>query len=313
MQLRKTTWVLAAVSALSMMMMACGGEGRTSLDCTADTDCLEKEICHPGAKVCVQTCTTSADCPDSAKTCDKLAGGGSSTVTSNVCQCASDQLCAKDERIADASALKCSTTYKACTGKTTTTPACTKDTDCNAGETCDTSSGTGTCKPSTTGQTCSGDGQSTCSYGQYCSSSKCAAPTAPTCENYNNFANKSDLGTSGPIIFNASFVSAATDTAFCTGSTTPKRVKVKVSAYSSTPFPATKDQLNGFFYVRVAGSAIDGAGTVSSSSGNYTVSGSKSERADIIMNFCVGADSSTLSIGTYFKSGNFYCYQASYP
>lgn len=305
MQLRKTTWVLAAVSALSMMMMACGDNGRTSLDCTTDTDCLETELCHPGAKVCVQTCTTGSDCPTSAKTCDVV----SAADTRKVCHCSTNELCAQDERVSGVT-LSCSTTYTVCTGGGTTTPACTKDADCKAGETCDTSSGTGTCKTSTTGQTCSGDGQATCNYGQFCSSSKCAAPAAPTCANYNNFTNKADLGTSGAIIFNASLVSAATDS-FCTGST-PKRVKIKVSAYSSTPFPTTKDKLNGFFYVRVAGEAVDGASTVSSSAGNYTVSGANSERADITMSFCVAADSSALSIGTYFKSGNFYCYQASY-
>ncbi len=199
-----------------------------------------------------------------------------------VCKCDTTALCQSDERVSDPENLACSS------------GACVP---------------TGTNGPGPT--TCSGEGQSTCSYGQYCSSSTCTAVPAPTCSNYQNFTARNELGTTGPIIFKAVTTSATTDTSFC-GASAPKRVKVTVSAYSNSPFPQTKDELNGLFYVKVEGDEVSGPSIISSSAGNYTVTGSNRERADFIMNFCVARDSDTLSLGFYFTNGNFFCYQASY-
>ena len=302
MQLRKMTLMLATLGALSMVLTGCPDGGRTDLSCTADTECIEGEICHPNAKVCVQTCTSGADCPQSAKTCDVI----STTNSTKICKCETDALCQRDERVSDASGLTCSKSYSVCTGGGTT-PACTKDTDCGSGQVCN----AGTCTAAST--TCSGEGKSTCAYGQFCSTNTCAAVPAPTCENYQNFPGKTtELGNTGPIIFKAVTTSAARDTTWCTSASTPKRVKVTVSAYANTPFPQTKDELNGLFYVQVAGTKLDGSDTISSSSGNYTVTGTNRERADFVMNFCVADASSTLSLGFYFTGGNFFCYQANY-
>ncbi|ATB32430.1 hypothetical protein [Melittangium boletus] len=302
MQLRKMTLMFAALSAVSLMM-ACDGGGRDTLACASDTDCLESEICHPQAGVCVQTCSSAADCPDSAKTCDPLSG-----TSNSICKCKTDELCQGDTRLSDASGLSCSTTYSVCTDQTAT--KCTSNAQCAANQTCNTTTGACEDRPAE-GAACSGQGQTTCAYGQFCSSSKCAAVPAPTCQNYTNFTRRSELGTTGPIIFNASVVSAATDS-FCGSGTNTKRVKVNVSAYSSTPFPQTKNELNGLFYVQVAGTRLDGADTISSSAGNYTVTGSNRERADFVMSFCVAPSSDTLSLGVYFTGGNFFCYQADY-
>jgi hypothetical protein len=320
MQLRNTVVMLTALSALSLVMTGCPSDETGSSTCSQDADCTGTEICHPTAKVCVQTCTAGADCPSTAKTCAAI----STSDTRQVCQCSTDVLCNSD----GGADLVCSNLDKVCTEK------CTSDAACGTGRTCDTATGqckagggggktctpacgsgqvcdtnTGTCVNN--GAACTGEGQSTCVYGtQFCSSSKCAALPAPTCDNYTAFPNKSSLGTTGVITYSARVVSAATDS-FCAAAT-PKRVKIALSAYSSTAFPATKDELGGFFYVRVNGTTVDGATIVSSSAGNYTVSGTNRERAEIVVSLCVDSASTTTSTGFYFTNGNFYCYQASY-
>lgn len=318
MQLRNTVVMLTALSALSLVMTGCPTDEGGSATCTADTDCTGTEICHPTAKICVQTCTAGADCPSTAKTCAAISAADSRMV----CQCSTDALCNTD----GTTDLVCSNLDKVCESK------CTTDPDCGTGRTCDTATGqckagsTGTCSPACgTGQTCdpqtntcvnnnpggtcSGDGQATCKYGtEFCSSSTCTALPTPTCDNYTAFSNKSELGTTGVIIYSARVASAATDTAFC-GNTDTKRVKIAVSAYSSTPFPATKAELSGFFYVLVDGVKKDAISAVSSSSGNYTASGTN---AEIVVSLCRPPSSTTTSTGFYFTNGNFFCFQANY-
>jgi len=300
MQLRKMTLMLVALGAMSMVLTGCPEDAPT-LTCSADADCLESELCHPNAKVCVQKCTSSAECPDTAKTCEALDPANASS--QKICKCSTTALCNTGRETAD---LVCLTeTYKVCA------PKCSTDTDCAADQTCDTTAGV--CKPkSTTGNTCSGEGRTTCNYGEFCSSSRCAAVPAPTCDNYQNFTQKNQLGTTGPIIFRANTESAAVDSFCGTGSATPKRVRVKLSAYSNTPFPDDKDDLNGFFYVTVNGNQNSGPALISTSAGNYVVTGTNRDRADMIVSFCVAQNSTTLSLGFYFRSGNFLCYQANY-
>ncbi|MFL5345155.1 MAG: hypothetical protein ACJ8AT_10185 [Hyalangium sp.] len=323
MQLRKTVVLLTALSALSVVMTACDSGDTGSTACTTDSDCTgTTDVCHPTAKICVQSCTAASDCPDTAKTCAAFTGA-----SKNICQCSTDQLC---NGVGSTSTdLVCSSVDKVCEEK------CTSDAACGTGRTCDTATGqckagsTGTCSPACgTGQTCdpqtntcvnnnpggtcSGEGQATCKYGtEFCSSSTCTALPAPSCQNYTNFPNKSSLGTTGTIIYSATVQSSATDTAYC-GTANPKRVKIALSAYSSTPFPATKDELNGFFYVVVEGTQDSATKSVSTSSGNYVVSGNNRENASIVYSLCRPADSTTTSTGFYFINGNFFCFQASY-
>jgi Cys-rich repeat protein len=190
MQLRKMTLMLAVLGAMSMVLTGCPDGGRDSLTCSADADCLESEICHPTAKVCVQTCTTTADCPESAKKCEAL----SSTNTQMICKCSTSELCARDERVTDVE-LACDTTTQVCV------PKCTADTDCAAGQTCDTTAGV--CKSGTTGTTCDPNTQpGICGYGQVCSSatSKCEAAPQGTCSQATGAPTWVQTGSSAPVI-----------------------------------------------------------------------------------------------------------------
>jgi len=295
MQIRKTIWMLTALSAMSLVMTGCPEDGEGSTTCASATDCLESEICHPTAKVCVTTCASGADCPDTAKTCAAV----SATDTTKVCQCSTDILCNKDQ----ATDLVCSTLDKVCTAK------CTSDAACGTGRTCEMA--TGQCKAggSNPGATCVGEGLSTCSYGQYCTASKCTAVAAPTCANFNPAqGGKTPVWTTsstGPIIYDVTQVSFANDS-FCSGAG-DVTAKARVKAYTTgTAFPTSKDNLNGLFYVTVNGNESSGKGLIRPS--EYSVS-ADGKTATFTVNFCPGATATTLSIGLYFTGGNEVCAQ----
>jgi hypothetical protein len=291
MQLRKTIWMLTALSAMSLVMTGCPEDGETSTTCSTAADCLESEICHPTAKVCVTTCASTSDCPDTAKNCAAV----STTDTTKVCQCSTSELCNKDQE----TDLVCSTLDKVCTEKCTAT-------SCGTGRTCDTA--TGQCKAGgQPGDSCVGEGLSTCSYGQYCTASKCTAVAAPTCDNFNPAKGGKQptwtTSATGPIIFEVAQVSFAADS-FCSGDPT---AKARVKAYTTgTAFPASKDGLNALFYVRVNGTELGGKDLIRPS--EYSVS-ADGKTATFTMNFCPGATATTLSIGLYFTGGNEVCAQ----
>jgi hypothetical protein len=89
-------------------------------------------------------------------------------------------------------------------------------------------------------------------------------------------------------------------------------VRVVLSAYSSVPFPTTKEALNGLFRVSVGGSVVDARELMIPMSGDYVVSGTNRERADITVTLCASAGSVTMSTAFYFTNGNFLCYQANW-
>lgn len=319
MQLRKMTLMLAALGAVGMMLTACGGEERTSLTCSTDADCVSddttKEICHPDAKVCVQTCKTSSDCPNSAKTCEAV-GGSSSVKDQMICKCSTDQFCQSDTRISDASNLVCLSGSSVCAPKgTTTTPACTKDADCAAGQVCDTTSGT--CKASTVGNACTGTSQSTCSYGEFCSSSKCAAApvAAATCENFSKSRPQWSAGSStGPVIYSVDATGYQVNSSFCQASA-PDAFLIRVRAYrTDANWPDTRAGLSGFFYVNTGNTETDivNAGLLVPSTG-YNRNTTNLKDAEFNIYLCRPTGSTTLQTGFYFTGGNPVCSQLSRP
>jgi len=180
MQIRTMKLMLAVLGAMSMVLTGCPDGGREDLACTATTDCLEGEICHPSAKVCVQTCTTGGDCPESAKTCEAIGGGN----TQMICKCSTDALCQRDERVADASTLKCLIPSGATNGVCApagTTPVQTS---------CDPANQPGTCSY---GQICAGTG----------TAAKCEAAPAGTCAQATGAPTWDQAGGTAPVIISA--------------------------------------------------------------------------------------------------------------
>lgn len=157
---------------------------------------------------------------------------------------------------------------------------------------------------------CTGEGRSTCNYGQFCSGGWCAPLPEPTCPSYQNFTQRDSLGTTGPMIFAANLLRVTTNSSWCS-SPSSKQLEVMLSVYSQTPFPTYKDELD-FYYVQNSGSVGIGSWLVRRVPDHYVVSGTSRERADIIVNLCVLESSTTRLIGFYFSAGNFFCYEAHY-
>ncbi|QAT84039.1 hypothetical protein EJ065_2460 [Corallococcus coralloides] len=290
MQLRKMMVMLAAVSSMSLALTACGDDTTTVDSCTSDTDC-SSGFCNTAAGVCMETCESAADCPDSEKECAALAG---SSNTQKVCQCKTNELCNTD----DSTDLVCGAVSKRCEEPGSTPAGCTKDTDCGANETCDTA--TGACKPAAT--TCSGTGQTTCAYGSYCSGTTCAQVPAPTCPNLQGKPAASfDPATgTGNIIYSVTKEIFGTA---CGSDTTAQTVKARVSFYSkNADLPATKEGLNGFFYVRTTGGEQNG---VPLSNGYQRSADARS--ASLSVNLCTDVNDSQIVLGFYFTNGNGFC------
>jgi hypothetical protein len=211
MQFRKMMLVLTALGAMSGFMVGCGDDDKGSDTCTTNADCAGTEICHPTSNVCVATCSSASDCPDTAKTCAPLGGSGADAAK-NICKCSTDVLCngGTDSKSTD---LVCSNLDRVCVTK------CSSNADCGTGRTCNT--GSGQCEQGgggNPGGTCTGEGQSTCSYGQFCSSSRCTpAPVAPTtCENFtSNRPSWDPASSTGPVIYQVSRIRYETRSSNC--------------------------------------------------------------------------------------------------
>jgi hypothetical protein len=282
MQLRKMTLMIAA---LGLALTACPGGGREDLTCSADTDCSEDgtEICHPQAKVCVQTCTQTTDCPDSAKSCEAI----SSTNTQKICKCSTDALCQTDERVTDASTLSCDKSYSVC-----------KSTGTGGGQT-------------PPGAACTGSSQSTCSYGQFCNGSTCAAApeAAATCENFSkNRPNWSTASSSGPVIYSVAGAKYEVNSSNCQADA-PNAFIVRVRAYrTDMDWPTTRGGLSGFFYVTTGGDPLDvvNRGLLVPATG-YNRTASNPKDAEFNIYLCRPSTSQTIQVGFYFTGGNPVC------
>ncbi|MFY2559539.1 hypothetical protein ACN469_18035 [Corallococcus terminator] len=307
MQLRKMMLVLTALGAMSGLMAGCGDDEPKGSLCTSNDECAGTEICHPDAGVCVTTCDSGSECPDSAKNCTAL-GGTSTEADTKICKCSTDVLCngGTDSESTD---LVCSTLDRVCVEK------CDSNDDCGTGRACNTAAGQCVVDDST-GGTCTGTGQSTCAYGQFCSSGTCTEVPTPTCANFTPAQGGKQpiwtISSSGPIIYDIAKASWGADPvspAFCAAGLSTVKARVRAyqpSSISTATFPTQKSDLPGLFYVRVNGSTVDGDSLIRSS--EYTTSNG-GKNAEFTMNFCVDSAATTLSLGLYFTDGNEICAQ----
>ncbi|HEX8820247.1 MAG TPA: hypothetical protein VF794_10000 [Archangium sp.] len=223
MQIRKMTLMFTVLGAMSMVLTACGDGGRDSLTCTeGGAECIDGEICHPTAKVCVQTCTTGGDCPESAKTCAAIGNGN----TQMICQCSTDALCQRDERVTDASTLKCSIPTGATTGVCAPAGTTPVETTCNPAN-----------QPGT------------CSYGQICSSTttKCEAAPVGTCSQATGAPAWNQSGGAAPVIVSATaeFVTSTNAANECGGGASAAIVTINYYAPGGlTTHTSTSDLQN---------------------------------------------------------------------
>jgi hypothetical protein len=258
---------------------ACGGGSKgvsAGSPCSQDTDCGSGKICHPVAKVCVQTCNSPADCPITADVCNTYSGPNGAATSDEICMCSSDQMC----QGTSGSNVICGLEDKICE-----TP-CTSNSACSSSRTCDTGSGQcitqdATCVPAcTTGQYCDttqdpaacanfctpgsclpqncdyGTGEcvavasctpgnpqpDVCPYGDDCTAgATCTDVAPPACTNFNPsvYPDTWAIGSNEPVIYSMGNFSVTPASTFCQGFT---RFEAHVMAYSPMGvFPISSD------------------------------------------------------------------------
>jgi len=306
MQFRKMMLVLTALGAMSGFMVGCGDDDKGSDTCTTNADCAGTEICHPTSNVCVATCSSASDCPDTAKTCAPLGGSGADAAK-NICKCSTDVLC-NGGTGSKSTDLVCSNLDRVCVTK------CSSNANCGTGRTCNT--GSGQCEQGGggggTGGTCTGTGQSTCAYGDYCNNATCAdAPLAPTtCSNFpaSNRPSWDAASSTGPVIYQVSRITYQAGSSYCAASA-PDAFIVSVRAYrTDADWPATRGNLSGFFYVTTETRSFDvvGQGLLVPNTG-YNRSTTNPRDAEFQVYLCRPANSQQIQVGFYFTGGNPVC------
>src|SRR5690606_6021060 len=270
MDFKKVSIAFIGALAAGALFTACpGGEGTLYGECTTDLSCGTGEICHPDAGVCVTTCTDANDCGDEAKTCAAIGDDDDR----KVCQCQTDALCA-----GFAEGLTCDLQSAVCVGDGT-----------GGGGNAD---------------SCEGQGQATCDYGDFCNDGECAAaPQADdSCPNFDRrgITWTPEDGT-GPVIYEVSTISPISG--FCGADSKP--FSARVLAYNANgTFPTQRTALQGFFYVRVNGTESDA--TLLMTNENYRITNG-GKNGEFNLTFCAATNLSSVDVGLYFTNGNEVC------
>lgn len=338
----KLLGVVLLGAAVGFTIAACGEDVTPASSCTSDSSCQTGEICHPTAKICVQSCESGSDCPSTAKNCDSLTVNG--VASAKFCQCATTALCGGDST----NDTICAAEDKICTTK------CTSDSSCGSGRTCvsgdckttgggndgGTDGGTcgwNTCSSSTftsggqacgaggcgAGASCSGTGHSSCGGNEFCAGGSCGYPPFPqnsnqgtfNCVNFYSGSHASGptwnpSSSTGPVIYNITEIGhgAGATTGFmeCTSGST--EWKIKINAFrTDTAWPATRAGLSGFKYTNASGTDLDLVAANLLPSIGYNKNSDTDAEFNIYL--CSTTASTALQPGFYFTGGNEACRQ----
>ena len=127
------------LAAMTVTVAACGTDETRGAVCTLDTDCHANELCHPQARICVQTCRSADSCDAAvAPNCQPL----SEADARPICKCSEEASCQRGDLGASGT---CSPSLQVCVTR------CGEEGACPEGQTCDTATnecrGTGTTTP----------------------------------------------------------------------------------------------------------------------------------------------------------------------
>lgn len=313
MQLRSAVLAAFFVAASSVVVVGCGEEGGGQAACTDNSACGENEICHPFAKVCVQSCSIGADCPRTAPTCGTI-DLGDGTQSELFCQCSTDEICGGGV----GSSTVCSDSQDMICAVQCGEGTCGEGRECNAEGHCVNSAPGGgngqvgdACENNTTEEPTS------CSYGLFCSgdeaTGECTAVTAPadlTCPNFTtqgaHAADWDPASSTGPVIYEVTTSSVTEGTGgFCGGTGTWTRHRLLVKAYRiEGTFPteggaaadrALEEELH---FVRTDGSEGPTLNTVQ----DLTVT-NDGRNAQFIFNLCDFDNDPQIVVGLHFEPG----------
>ena len=284
--MRKKQWMWLPAGVLVLMLAACSKDDEIK-DCTADTDCGSSELCHPGVKICVKTCSENSDCPKSAATCGAVS---TSAGEKKICQCSTTPLCNTDRKDND---LVCNEDYKVCMpkDKTNVEPPTPPD---EIGSPCDSS------KPQ----------PDVCKYGLVCGSdNKCAAaPSSSACSDRFPQLSWDPSNPTGPVIYSVESLGLGNRPNHCG---TNANMQFRVKAYS------TGSQLQKFnntplILYRPSGSSMEvfvtGAPGKTGDSSVYSSDGwvnDGNDHATILFNLC--PPTNNYVAGLAFNNGNTVC------
>lgn len=345
MKTKTSIWFAAAIAAgFAFGFAGCGGDGTmTPTTCTADSQCTGAgEVCHPTLKKCIAGCSSSNDCPDSAKKCATITGasaGGDGGVR-GFCQCSTDQLCDRG------------TAGQVCQDKSTLICAakCTATSGCPSGVSCDVASGkcggstatdagtdagvtdagvdagVATCTPGscTAPQICNSGvcgaaaacvapmfQPGTCVAGQACVGTSCAeVPFAPaSCGNFGAGTSPrawNPTSSNGPVITEVTMIDFMVDAAgtVCGGANS-KRARLRIRAYD----PSSPGRLTGetsqpsLRYYRTDGTSL--AVTAAEIQSYMTLNTGKN--AEFIANLCFPTATTAAAVGYAYDNGNPVC------
>ena len=279
--MQKKQWKWLPTALLAVLLAACGKDEDTIKTCKGDKDCDKTEICHPHAGVCVQTCTSGDDCPQSAKTCDEIMAGEEQ----KICKCKTTELCNYGKKDSE---LVCNPIYEVCAPKDAKIGLEGPGEDIDEG-----------CNPQN-------PQPDTCKYGLVCSDidRQCdAAPTSLGCNDKFPKLGWNPSSPTGPIVYSVYSLGYGNRPSHCPSGY--RNLQFKVEAYSVDEMLAPVDNV-GFRLYRSPRDVESLVMGVSIYSNEWVKNGNN--HATITINLCrPNSSSDNYVAGLAFDNGNTVC------